>query len=141
MRIVVLVPGIMGSRLTLNGEEIWPPTIPELKFGYHRLGKLLDPAAKPTDVIRQVISCYQVYGSLIDQVKIWGFAEQPQGGSAGSLVCWHYDWRIDNRVSAAQLSAKLADERPRNKTRCARQAYRFGRGDTGGTRFSQARSI
>jgi hypothetical protein len=108
MRIVVLVPGIMGSRLTLQGEEIWPPTIPELKFGYRRLSKLLDPAVRATDVIRQVISCYQVYGSLIDQLKAWGFGEQPQGGSAGLLICWPYDWRADNRTTAAALSTTLA---------------------------------
>jgi hypothetical protein len=108
MRIVVLVPGIMGSRLTLNGEEIWPPTIPEIKFGYGRLSKLLDPAVRATDVIRQVVSCYQVYGSLIDHLKAWGFGEPPRSGSAGLLICWPYDWRLDNRLNAAALSATLA---------------------------------
>jgi phospholipase A1 len=108
MRVVYLVPGIMGSRLSLNGEEIWPPTLPELTIShYDRMAKLSDPTARATDVIRKVTDCYPVYESLLDELQRWGFSEGEAGGAAGKVVAWYYDWRQDNRRIAATLSASL----------------------------------
>jgi hypothetical protein len=34
MDTIIFVPGILGSKLALNGHEIWPLTLPEIIFGY-----------------------------------------------------------------------------------------------------------
>jgi len=107
MHVLVLVPGIMGSRLALNGDEVWPPTPAEFLFGYGRLAQLMSQNLVATDLIRS--ACIQIYGSLIDRLHAWGFAETAAGGARGRLVCWPYDWRGDNRDSAITLSAKLRD--------------------------------
>lgn len=105
MHVLVLIPGIMGSRLALNGDEVWPPTAAEFLLGYGRLDELMSHNLVATDLIRS--ACIQVYGSLIDRLHAWGFAETAAGGARGRLVCWPYDWRGDNRDSAAALSTKL----------------------------------
>lgn len=106
MRTVVLVPGIMGSRLTLDGTEVWPPTTLELVAGYGRVAALASPRVVVGDLIRSV-ACVPIYQSLIDQLAQWGFAESPGGGRSGRLVCWPYDWRVDVRSSAAKLARDL----------------------------------
>ena len=106
MRTVVLLPGIMGSTLVVDGETVWPPTVTELVLGYRRIEKLASPRALPGDLIRSV-SCFPIYQSLIDQLGQWGFAESAVGGSSGRLVCWPYDWRVDVRTSAAKLAQEL----------------------------------
>ena len=106
MHVVVLVPGIMGSRLALNGAELWPPTPREAVFGYGRVDELMKAGVVATDVIRNV-ACVDIYSSLIDRLEAWGFAETSAGGTRGRLVCWPYDWRIDIRASAVAFSAAL----------------------------------
>ncbi|HXX46755.1 MAG TPA: hypothetical protein VEN47_00915, partial [Myxococcota bacterium] len=106
MRTVVLLPGIMGSALTLEGETVWPPTPAELVLGYRRIGKLASPRAVASDLIRSV-ACFPIYQSLIDQLAQWGFAEAAAGGRSGRLVAWPYDWRVDLRASAAKLAQDL----------------------------------
>jgi pimeloyl-ACP methyl ester carboxylesterase len=92
----------------LNGEEIWPPTIAELTIShYNRMGKLANTAAHATDVIRKVTDCYPVYESLLEELEHWGFDESAGAGTAGTVVAWPYDWRQDNRQTAALLSADL----------------------------------
>lgn len=114
MHRVVLLPGIMGSRLALDAEEVWPPTIVEAMFGYGRLAELQQPSLRATDVIRAV-SCYSVYDSLINRLHEWGFVEAPDSGARGQLVVWPYDWRLDIRTTAAAFSLamrELADADP-----------------------------
>jgi hypothetical protein len=55
MDTIILVPGIEGSTLALNGNEIWPLTLPEIIFGYppSRIDQLLDPAAVATGIINE----------------------------------------------------------------------------------------
>ena len=108
MRQVILIPGVMGSRLALGQEEVWPPTPKEVLFGYKRLAKLVDPMLQPTDAIRSV-SCYTIYASLIDRLAAWGYAEYPAAGARGQLRVWPYDWRRDNRESARKLVDFLKD--------------------------------
>src|SRR5262249_47756515 len=108
MRAVVLVPGIMGSRLALNGTEVWPPTPFEVAAGYKRIADLLSAGLVPTDVIREV-ACFGIYSTLINSLSSWGYSEKVGGGTSGRLVCWPYDWRKDNRDSAAAFSQRLRD--------------------------------
>jgi len=104
---------VMGSRLKLGNDEVWPPTASEVAFGYDRVDELLDPGVFATDLIREVpFACgllsRDVYAPLIERLEAWGFAESPAAGAGGRLVCWHYDWRRDNRLTAARLSADLS---------------------------------
>jgi phospholipase A1 len=108
MKTVYLLPGIMGSRLALNGREIWPPTISELTVShYSRMAELSNPSAVSTDLIRQVTDCYVVYGSLMDDLRSWGYEDNKTGGNRGRLIPWHYDWRKDIREIAASLSTEF----------------------------------
>ena len=107
MKVIVLVPGIMGSELTLDGNEVWPPTVGEIQFGYNRIAELASDKTQVADVIRK-LSCLSVYQSLVDQLDSWGFVESATGGGAGRLVCWPYDWRLDIRRIALALSQRLA---------------------------------
>lgn len=106
MRTVVLLPGIMGSTLAVDGETVWPPTAAELVLGYRRIAKLASPDAVPRDLIRSV-ACVPIYQTLVDQLGRWGFAESAAGGPSGRLVGWPYDWRVDLRASAAKLALFL----------------------------------
>lgn len=108
MKTVYLLPGIMGSKLSLGQEEIWPPTLSELTVShYDRMAKLADPAARATGLIDQVTNCYVVYGSLVEKLRIWGYPTSA-GGALGKLIPWPYDWRQDIRATAALLSAQLS---------------------------------
>jgi hypothetical protein len=51
METMILVPGPQGSRLTLNDEGIWPPTVEEMIVGYHRVNKLLDPNVHVSTIV------------------------------------------------------------------------------------------
>jgi phospholipase A1 len=127
MRLIYLIPGIMGSRLALNGEEIWPPTLRELTVShYGRIAQLSDPTAESTDVIRQVTDCYQVYGSLLTELDHWGYREKDTVGSRGKVVAWHYDWRKDNRNSAALLSGDLGRAAKEPETEIVLIAHSMG---------------
>jgi pimeloyl-ACP methyl ester carboxylesterase len=106
VRTIVLLPGIMGSRLVLDGREVWPPTPTELAFGYGRAAELASPRVRVGDLIRS-LACFPIYQSLIDQLGKWDIPEAPRLGRNGQLLCWPYDWRVDIRSSAAKLAADL----------------------------------
>src|SRR5271157_4962448 len=74
MKVVVLIPGIMGSELKLNGIKVWPPTLREIASGYRRVDDLASSSVQVGDIIR-ALYCYGVYQSLIDQLASWGFVE------------------------------------------------------------------
>ena len=108
MKAIYVIPGIMGSRLSLGNEEIWPPSLSELTVShYSRMAQLCDPATRATGLIDQVTHCYVVYGSLLDDLRSWGFKDTPNGGERGKLIPWPYDWRLDNRQTAQRLSSEL----------------------------------
>ncbi len=101
--VAVFIPGIMGSELQLpSGEIVWPPKVSETILGYKRIGKLQDPAAKPTRIIANV-SCVDFYAPILSLFAQIGF------GSAGSrrLVEHPYDWRRDLFDLAEDLAASL----------------------------------
>jgi hypothetical protein len=76
MEMMILVPGPQGSRLTLNGEEIWPPTVEEMIVGYGRMNKLLDPNVQFSTIVDQ-IACFGVYHQLQDYLN--NIANQSNG--------------------------------------------------------------
>ena len=103
--VAILIPGIMGSVLELNGEVVWPGTPLELLLPYRKMDKLLNPDLIATDVIRKVSISTQ-YQDLIDDLGKCGFSESD---TPKTLHVCPYDWRKDNAESAAKL-ADLADQ-------------------------------
>ena len=67
MNAIVFVPGILGSSLSLDGEDVWPPTLPEAVLGYHQIPQLMDPGVVATGVIQNV-ACYEVYKPICDDL-------------------------------------------------------------------------
>jgi len=103
MQAIVVVHGILGSKLNLDSEEIWPPSLGEIiNNHYRRIAKLMDRNAIATDIVYQYTSFYQIYGPLIEDVDAI-IAEQ--GGIRPNF--W-YDWRIDLALSADHLAQTIA---------------------------------
>jgi pimeloyl-ACP methyl ester carboxylesterase len=103
MKIAVLVPGIMATRLDLDGEEVWPPTPLETKFGYNRIDKLQDERVRPTELIYNVL-CFQFYATIRDQLAELGYAAN---GSSKRYVDFPYDWRRDLFETVDALAVRL----------------------------------
>src|SRR5215467_7062321 len=104
METMILVPGPQGSRLTLNGEEIWPPTVEEMIFGYNRMNKLLDPNAQFTTIVDK-IEFFQAYKPLQDELQ---YIVNQSNGTKRRLD-FPYDWRIDLLQTAARLASVIKD--------------------------------
>jgi phospholipase A1 len=104
METMILVPGPQGSRLTLNGEEIWPPTVEEMIVGYHRMKKLLDQNVKVSTIV-DTIGCFGVYEQLQDDLQT--IADQSNGTK--SRLDFPYDWRIDLLQTAKTLASVIED--------------------------------
>ena len=103
---IILVPGIEGSTLALNGNEIWPLTLPEIMFGYSpsRIDQLLDPAAVATGIIKNVacITIYQPLDDDLDVIANWAGATK---------ILFYYDWRKDILTYTAPLLASAIADR------------------------------
>lgn len=104
MDTIILVPGGGGSRLTMQNQEIWPPTLVELGAGYNRTPQLLSSNVKVgtiLDAIPKLFPCYGVYGPLQDDL---GKIAKSCGAQ---FVNFPYDWRKDVLVTAADLTKKI----------------------------------
>ncbi len=115
---VIIVPGILGSRLarTDNGEEVWPGPLRKLLFSdYQTLRLHIDsrhPA--PETGLQQVtgitdqVAGQDFYGSIIDILHTAaGYAQGQPGVPARQgerrYYVFAYDWRQDNQRSAVKL--------------------------------------
>jgi Lecithin:cholesterol acyltransferase len=105
METMILVPGPQGSRLTLNGEEIWPPTVPEMISGYHRMKKLLAPKNVLVSTIVDKIECFGAYQQLQDDLQT--IADKSKGTK--SRLDFPYDWRTNILDSAKTLASVIED--------------------------------
>ncbi len=103
MKAVVFVPGIMGTKLFLGNEELWPPRPLETQLGYDRVDKLLDPQVRHGKIIRKVL-CFDFYGSILKFIQDLGYTTQ---GAEKRLYEFPYDWRQDLEQLAETLAAKL----------------------------------
>lgn len=102
-RCVIVVPGIMGSRLKLNGEVIWPGSVLDtLITRYGKMNELTDPAAVPDGLIRKVF-VFPQYEDLLDDLARLGLVE------GDTLLPCAYDWRRSNEESARTL-AEIVDD-------------------------------
>lgn len=121
-KVVIIVPGIMGSVLMLGNEIIWPGPVNSLIFPYKKMKELLDPRLIATDVIREYFITDQ-YKQLIDDLERWDFHEDD-----GTLIAAAYDWREDNAVSAQTLAMHIdkAVQRHGPKTEIVLIAHSMG---------------
>jgi pimeloyl-ACP methyl ester carboxylesterase len=103
MRAIVFIHGILGARLELDGNEIWPPTGGEyFGGGYKRIKELLTPTAVPTGIIDRIYwgPLYKdFYKPVLDDLKL--IAEHTN--SLTEFV--HYDWRLDNSTHGTEALA------------------------------------
>jgi hypothetical protein len=66
MKTIILVPGGGGSKLNLNGEQIWPPHPDEwIADHYSRIDKLVDPNVTVGGIFEYLL-CYEAYSPLQD---------------------------------------------------------------------------
>jgi pimeloyl-ACP methyl ester carboxylesterase len=103
--VLVLLPGLMGSELWLEGELVWPGPPDGMVRPYTKLPQLLLPNLRVGDLIR-TFSISKQYATFIDDLEACGFHEErrPQ-----TLYICAYDWRLDIAKSAAKL-ADVVDE-------------------------------
>jgi pimeloyl-ACP methyl ester carboxylesterase len=99
-RVVVFLPGIMGSELKLDKELIWPGSAASLIFPFKKMKELLDPNLVATDVIRS-FSVSTQYQALVDDLFAWKFKENQD------LFMCPYDWRKRNEDAAAVLAGRI----------------------------------
>jgi pimeloyl-ACP methyl ester carboxylesterase len=103
MQAIILVHGIMGSKLQFGTEEIWPPSLGEVFSNhYGRIAKLRDPGAIATGILLQYTSFYQVYGPVLNDLNA---IVNYQGGVVPPF--W-FDWRADLIKSADRLAQAIA---------------------------------
>ena len=105
--VAVVVPGIMGSRLKLGDDLVWPGPVLSLVLPYTKMTELLSPNLTVDGCIRQyVVSQYQ---PLFADLEQWGFHE-----ADGTLIDAAYDWRKDNAESAETLARSIWTTRSRS---------------------------
>ena len=129
MDAVVLIPGIMGTRIVLppaspdgEAEELWPPTPRETQFGYDRIDKLQDHRAVAGAMIDNVL-CFSFYRTIKDQLGEIGYTST---GSQKRLVEFPYDWRRDNFDTAKALAKRLDQLHAEGATQIALVAHSMG---------------
>ena len=110
---LIFVPGIEGSALDLHGEELWPPTLPELLAGKYddaKLDKLRDPQVISTGIIEYVAGLFPIYAQSVRDVK------NICRSNGWRAVFFHYDWRLDIRETARRLSDVIKIEIANGRT-------------------------
>ncbi len=103
MRWVVLVPGIMGSSLSLDGDEVWPPSVWDVVTGYDDIVKLMDDRVVVDDIIDKVF-IKPVYHALLGDIAACGYSVNDV---ERRFVPFPYDWRKSNEITAVGLAACL----------------------------------
>lgn len=106
-KVIIFVPGIMGSEIKLNGDKVWPGSLLQFLHGFSDddLKRLLDPGCIAGDIVRS-FGIVPQYSSLIDFFASCGFREQ---GNPPNLYVCAYDWRKSNILAADTLAAKIKD--------------------------------
>ena len=104
MDTIIFIPGFAGSKLTLNGVEVWPPTIFEYVFGYHRLAELTDPNTQKNGVIDSAF-CFPIYQPIDDDLNTIAAA------LGATKIDFDFDWRQD----ILQLTMPLLPRRSKRR--------------------------
>jgi pimeloyl-ACP methyl ester carboxylesterase len=114
---VIIVPGILGSRLrdSATGEELWPGSPYHMIFSPRPLALEIDPttleprpdAVIADDLFRSVLGT-DIYGAILGTLEGAGGYVRGRPGEAGDphqrrYYIFPYDWRQDNVVTARRL--------------------------------------
>ncbi len=102
MDAIVFMLGILGSSLSLNGEEVWPPTLLEALTGYHLLPSHFAAHGPERDCDRSHdnVLCAQFYKPINDDLSQIAAAT---GAAKFDFFC---NWRKDIKLSTAPLLAE-----------------------------------
>lgn len=113
-RVLVFVPGLMGSELWDGAGKLWPGNAKDWAFGYsdEKFRRLCASNLEPRDVVRSAVGIVDVYGGWIkffsglsdNDTKEPIFA---QTGEKPTLVTVPYDWRKSIKVGAETLAAAI----------------------------------
>lgn len=122
---LVIVPGFMGSKLRdrATGEIVWIdlksiPLLPTQWKGWleNLFAKMTYPNQdlEPAGILDEVLFIppwgkFEQYGRLVDALTEMGYEVNPEHPSQNqpSMYTFAYDWRQDNRLSAAQLGKAI----------------------------------
>src|SRR4029453_17986694 len=124
--VVVVIPGILGSVLELDGHDIWgtPGTIAWnlRKLGQHLklppgLGdeepqgnRVRAPRLMPRLLLIPTFWGVDGYGVIVDFLKSRFTIVEPDDRQAGNLILFSYDWRLSNVVSARRPEDRVVPE-------------------------------
>src|SRR5262245_32102219 len=109
-KIIVLIPGIMGSELWHHEKMVWPGRLLGLMPSIgHRISPFdcMEDLLRADLVPKQLIFSYYFssqYRSIVNVFNSWGFLED---ASPPTLYLFPYDWRKPNETAADQLAQLL----------------------------------
>lgn len=115
---VIIVPGIAGSELFHNGEEIWMNLGKmTIDIGDDFLNVLaMDEEGNSIetievgDIIRDKLEFYNIWENMIKDLEDSGYVE------GETLFVFPYDWRVDNRDSAEKLNTFIENVKDSTNT-------------------------
>ncbi|MFE4756393.1 lipase family alpha/beta hydrolase [Streptomyces mirabilis] len=128
--LVVFVPGILGSRLTRGGEDVWHRSSQRIMF--HSVKELAKRPLKPAAAFEELMLPPGI-GDNRPEPRWAVSADEPVKGADalpgllatlgqpdirgmlggltdGQYVSFTYDWRLSNRVTAAELKKRVGRE-------------------------------
>lgn len=107
---LVFIPGILGSSINVEGEEVWGGNnfnSPELL--YSETGPIPETAPLDRVTISKLFEAGRiVYGEFLNE-----FSEKFK--ESGGFVPLSYDWRASNKTSAASIADKICDAKLEEK--------------------------
>ncbi|MEV4094310.1 esterase/lipase family protein [Streptosporangium saharense] len=115
--LVVFVPGIMGSKLTRSGRDVWALSMSALGSPKANLRSLALPdgirddhpegphALVPAGPLREP----QVWPGFVSHLAYRDFLDRLESDLGNRLAVFPYDWRLSNRLSARRLKAFVED--------------------------------
>jgi pimeloyl-ACP methyl ester carboxylesterase len=120
--IVVVLPGITGSLLQREGKDVWAPSVSAVLGWARSGGNSLNDLKLPDDggiVATSLIERTQIvpgllkvdgYTALFEMVRSrFNVVEPAADPLSGNLHAFPYDWRQDNRKSAALLESFVGE--------------------------------
>lgn len=113
-RVLVFVPGLMGSELWDKNGRLWPGTAKDWAFGYAdtKFQRLCASDLEPRDIVRTAVGIVDVYKGWIDFLGSLSDYDtnQPifvQTGDEPTLITAPYDWRKSIAVGAEAVAAAI----------------------------------
>ena len=100
---IVIVPGIMGSRLAINGEQVWEPSaLTILPLGPNLECSNSGESIKNVSPVNDNAGAKNSYAYLYQQLL-------SEFGAKYDVIFFPYDWRMDCAQSAAKLEEAVKD--------------------------------